>query len=110
MADTILTQTFVILFFMGIGLASGRFGCLKEEAQTWLASFVMTLSLPAAILLSACLLYTSNAVPAFEITRPGQRPDDCDDDGGNGLHVKRNRDGNGDDGCQACLLYTSRCV
>ena len=31
MADTILTQTFVILFFMGIGLASGRFGCLKEE-------------------------------------------------------------------------------
>ena len=53
MADTILTQTFVILFFMGIGLASGRFGCLKEEAQKWLASFVMTLSLPAAILLSA---------------------------------------------------------
>ena len=53
MADTILTQTVVILFFMGIGLASGRFGCLKEEAQKWLASFVMTLSLPAAILLSA---------------------------------------------------------
>ena len=35
------------------------------------------------------LNHFTNAVPAFEIARPGQRPDDCDDDGGNGLHAKR---------------------
>ena len=39
------------------------------------------------------LHHFANAVPALEIARPGQSPDDGDDNGGNGLHAEGNGDG-----------------